>query len=85
MVMDNVPKTEKRWRTAGEILLWMVYLFWAVWLINAFLPPKPEQTLFEVYMGKQMSGHLGDQTGDEPATRAPRNRLERLNAGGGQN
>jgi len=82
LVMDNVHKSEGRWRVAGEVLLWVVYLFWAVWLFNAFLPPKPEQTPFEIYLGKQLAGHIGDRTGDQPGTSGPHSRFEQLSHGG---
>jgi hypothetical protein len=33
--------------------VWVIFYFWAVWIFNAFLPPTPEQTPFETYLGKQ--------------------------------
>ena len=53
--MGNVQETESRWWGVGEFVLWVVFYFWAVWIFNAFLPPKPEQTLFEEYLEKQVS------------------------------
>ena len=52
--MDNVHETERRWWGVGEFVLWIVFYFWAVWIFNAFLPPKPEQTPFETYLGNQL-------------------------------
>jgi len=52
--MGNVCKTESRWPGAGEVVLWVVFYFWSVWIFNAFLPPKPDQTPFEAYMGKEL-------------------------------
>jgi len=51
--MDNIHKAETRWSGAGEVVLWVIFYFWAVWIFNAFLPPKPEQTPFETYLGNQ--------------------------------
>lgn len=80
--MDNVHKSERRWRVAGEVLLWAVYLFWAVWLFNTFLPPEPEQTPFEIYLGKQLAGHIGDRNGDESGMPGPHSRFEQMSHGG---
>ncbi|HTY86063.1 MAG TPA: hypothetical protein VMB80_01250 [Candidatus Acidoferrum sp.] len=52
--MEIVRKTESRWSVAGEVILWVIFYFWAVWIFNAFLPPKPDQTPFEAYVGKQL-------------------------------
>ena len=64
LTVDNAREIEKRWRGAGEVVLWFIYFFWAVWVFNALLPPKPEQTPFEVYLGKQLGGQLGGHKGD---------------------
>jgi hypothetical protein len=64
--MGNVLETEIRWWGVGEFVLWVVFYFWAVWTFNALLPPKPEQTPFEEYLGKQ----VGQQT--EGGARAER-------------
>jgi hypothetical protein len=52
--MGKVHETKSRWWGAGEFVLWVVFYFWAVWIFNAFLPPKPEQTPFEAYLGNQV-------------------------------
>lgn len=52
--MGNVHETESRWWGVCEFVLWVVFYFCAVWIFNAFLPPKPEQTPFEEYLGKQV-------------------------------
>jgi len=52
--MQIVRKTASRWSVAGEVVLWVIFYFWAVWIFNAFLPAKPDQTPFEAYMGKQL-------------------------------
>ncbi len=56
MSMGKVHETESRWWGVGEFVLWVVFYFSAVWIFNAFLPPKPEQTPFESYLQKQVSG-----------------------------
>jgi hypothetical protein len=56
--MGNVHETEGRWWGVGEFVLWVIFYFWAVWTFNALLPPKPEQTPFEAYLGQQ----VGQQT-----------------------
>jgi hypothetical protein len=81
LTMDNVHKTEKRWAGAGEVILWMIYFFWAVWVFNAFLPPKPEQTPFETYLGKQMRGPGGGSAGAQPWTPEARDLAEQKAAG----
>jgi hypothetical protein len=52
--MGDVHETESRWWGVAEFVLWVVFYFSAVWIFNAFLPPKPEQTPFETYLGKQV-------------------------------
>ena len=52
--MGEVHEIKSRWWEAGEVVLWVVFYFWAVWIFNAFLPPKPEQTPFETYLGNQL-------------------------------
>ncbi len=59
--MGNVHETEKRWSRAGEVVLWVVFYFWAVWIFNAFLPPKPDQTPFEVYLKNQIQEQNDDR------------------------
>jgi hypothetical protein len=53
--MGYIHETESRWWGVGQVVLWVVFYFWAVWILNAFLPPKPEQTPFETYLGKQVT------------------------------
>ena len=53
--MDNAHETESRWTGVGEVVLCVVFYFWAVWIFNAFLPPKPEQTPFEAYLKDRIS------------------------------
>ena len=52
--MGNAHESERRWAGIGEVVLCVVFYFWAVWIFNAFLPPKPEQTPFEAYLKNQM-------------------------------
>jgi hypothetical protein len=52
--MGNLHDTESRWWKVGEVVLWVVFYFSAVWIFDALLPPKPEQTPFETYLGKQV-------------------------------
>ena len=73
--MGNVHETESRWWGVGEFVLWVIFYFWAVWTFSLFLPPKPEQTPFEVYLGKQ----IGQQT--EGGDRAERD--QQLDEGAG--
>jgi hypothetical protein len=56
--MGNDHEAESRWWGVGEFVVWVVLYFWAVWTFNALLPPTPEQTPFETYLGKQ----VGQQT-----------------------
>jgi hypothetical protein len=79
--MDSDHKIEKRWRGAGEVILWVVYFFWAVWVFNAFLPPKPEQTPFETYLGKQMKRPSSGRAGAQPWTPEARDLAEQTAAG----
>jgi hypothetical protein len=58
--MGNVHETESRWWGVGEFVLWVVFYFCAVWIFNALLPPKPEQTPFETYLRKQVSQQTED-------------------------
>jgi len=53
--MGNARQTESRWTGVGEVVLWVVFYFWAVWIFNALLPPKPEQTPFEAYLKNRIS------------------------------
>jgi len=52
--MGDVHETEKWWSGVGELVLWVAFYFWAVWIFIAFLPPKPEQTPFEAYLKNQI-------------------------------
>jgi len=57
--MGNGDASDGRWAAAGEVVLWLFFFLWAVWLFNAFLPPAPDQTAFEAYLGQQ----FGQQNG----------------------
>jgi hypothetical protein len=68
--MANAHETKSRWTGVGEVVLWLIFYFWAVWIFNAFLPPKPEQTPFEAYLKNQAWEQNGasserDQRSDE--------------------
>jgi hypothetical protein len=65
--MADAHETESRWTGVGEVILWVVFYFWAVWIFNAFLPPKPEQTPFETYLKNTISeqNYGDDQRPDE--------------------
>lgn len=54
--MGEVREPESRWWIVAECILWVLVYFSAVWIFNALLPPKPEQTPFEKYLGRQLSG-----------------------------
>ena len=54
--MGKAHETESRWTRVGEVVLWVIFYFWGLWIFNAFLPPKPEQTPFETYLKNQMWG-----------------------------
>ena len=64
--MDNAHENRRRWQAAGEVVVWVICYFWAVWIISALLPPKPVQTPFDAYMNgqlsQQVSGHSSSQT-----------------------
>ena len=64
--MSNRDDADSRWSAAGELLLWVLFFFWAVWIFNAFLPPKSDQTVFETYLGQQF-GAPGGGAGGGPA------------------
>ncbi len=65
--MGNAHETKSRWTGVGEVVLWLVFYFWAVWIFNAFLPPTPEQTPFETYLKNRMweQNYGGDQRLEE--------------------
>jgi hypothetical protein len=79
--MDNVHKTGKRWQGTGEVVLWVIYFFWAVWLFNAFLPPQPDQTPFETYLGRQLMRQPSGHAGAQPWTPEARDQAEQMAAG----
>lgn len=79
--MDCIQKVEKRWQGAGEVILWAIYFFWAVWVFNAFLPPRPEQTPFETYLGRQLQRPTGSRAGAQPWTPEARDLSEQTAAG----
>jgi hypothetical protein len=81
LTMNSAPEIAKRWRGAGEVVLWAVYFFWAVWLFAALLPPKPEQTPFEAYLGKQLGGHSSSHASAQPWSPAARDLSEQMAAG----
>jgi hypothetical protein len=81
--MDNVHKIEKRWPGAGEVILWVIYLFWAVWVFNALLPPRPEQTPFETYLGRQLLAQPRGHAAAQPWTPEARDLSEQMAAGAG--
>lgn len=59
--MAKAHKIDSRWMVVGEVALWVFYYFCAVWIFNALLPPKPEQTPFETYMKDRMWQQSGDR------------------------
>jgi len=67
--MDNVHKAEKfwSWTGIGEVVLWIVFYFWAVWIFNAFLPARPDRTPVESYLGKQLWERTGATAGAQSA------------------
>lgn len=82
LTMDNAPEIAKRRCGAGEVVLWVVYFFWAIWLFAALLPPKPEQTPFEAYLGRQLGGHSGGRASAQPWSAEAMDLSERMAAGG---
>jgi hypothetical protein len=80
--MDNTHEIEKRWHGAGDVVLWVVYFFWALWVFDALLPPKPEQTPFETYLGKQLGGQSGGRSSAQPWSPEARDQSERMAAEG---
>lgn len=75
MSVDNRDNIDSRWSAFGELLVWVVFFFWAVWLFNAFLPPKSDQTEFETYlsrmMGQSSSGGAAATPSRTPNTQDP--------------
>jgi len=57
--MDNGDDSNGRWSAAGEVVLWVFFFLWAVWIFNALLPPAPDRTAFEAYLGQQLSQPSG--------------------------
>jgi len=51
----NGDESDGCWSAAGEVVLWVFFFLWAVWILNAFLPPAPDQTSFEAYLGRQLT------------------------------
>ena len=79
VTMGKPQETESRWTQVGEVALWVVFYFWAVWIFDAFLPPKPEQTPFEAYLKNQTWGQNyggasseGDLRSDGSSSAQPR-------------
>jgi hypothetical protein len=83
LTMGNAPETAKRWHGAGEIFLWVIYLFWAVWVFNAFLPPRPELTPFENYLGSQLGRRSSSHASGQAWTSEAKDMSERKAAGAG--
>jgi hypothetical protein len=79
--MDNAHGIKRRWRAAGEVILWVIYFLWAVWVFNALLPPTPEHTLFETYLEKQMRGPDFGRAQAQPWTPEARDLAEQMGAG----
>ncbi len=52
--VGEVHEIKNPWWGVGECVLWIVFYFWAVWIFDALLPPKPEQTPFESYLRNQI-------------------------------
>jgi hypothetical protein len=61
--MANGDDIDGRWSAAGELMVWIIFFFWAVWLFNAFLPPRSESTAFEAYLGQQFGQQPGPPNG----------------------
>jgi hypothetical protein len=78
--MDNAPEIEKHWHKAGDVILWVIYFCWAVWVFNALLPPKPEQTLFEDYLGRQLGGQASSHASAQPWSAEAKEQAERMAA-----
>ena len=62
-------------------VLSLVYFFWAMWLLDTFLPPKPDETPLEEFLGKQLmqpqdkqaaKDRLSPEMGDPSGPRSPR-------------
>jgi hypothetical protein len=66
LTMDNAHKVANRWRGAGDVVMWVIYFFWALWVFDALLPPKPEQTPFESYFGRQLGQRPSGQASAQP-------------------
>ena len=64
--MSKLHETESRWWGVCEFVLWVFFYFCAVWIFNALLPPKPEQTPFETYLGKQVRQQTGGGSSAQP-------------------
>jgi hypothetical protein len=81
--MSDTPEIVRRWHGAGEVVLWAIYFFWAVWVVNALLPPKPEQTPFESYLGQQLGQRSGGHSSPQPWSAEARDMADRMAAGAG--
>ena len=64
--MDNGPEIDKPWLALGELVLWAICFCWAVLLFNAFLPPTPEETPLESYLGRQFQRQAGGHFSAQP-------------------
>ena len=58
LFIDNDPEIKERWHGAGTVILWVIFYFWAVWVFDALLPSKSEQSPFEAYWGGQVQSFI---------------------------
>ena len=59
---------DTRWSSFGELLMWIAFFFWAVWLFNEFLPARSDQTAFDSYFS-QFSGSPDQGAAGAPSRR----------------
>jgi hypothetical protein len=66
--MADDDDIDTRWSSFGELLVWIVFFFWTVWLFNAFVPSKSDQTSFDSYIS-QLGGSPKQGAAGAPSQR----------------
>jgi hypothetical protein len=82
LIVDNNPEIKERWHVAGNVILWVVFYFWAVWVFDALLPARSEQTPFETYLEGQAQGYTSGGASAQSQTPEAKDLAKQLSAEG---